>query len=83
MLSFESGNLESNKWTKSIHQGLDSPQCRGLVPPGSGIVVNLWPYGFGDTLRIAASTRVKSGATMRTELLRFNGGVERDPAIDA
>src|SRR5258708_3057751 len=25
----------------------------------------------------------KSGATMRTELLRFNGAVERDPAIDA
>jgi hypothetical protein len=25
----------------------------------------------------------KSGATMRMELLRFNGAVERDPAIDA
>src|SRR5215472_902689 len=25
----------------------------------------------------------KSGATIRTELLRFNGAVERDPAIDA
>jgi hypothetical protein len=25
----------------------------------------------------------RSGATMRTELLRFNGAVERDPAIDA
>jgi hypothetical protein len=25
----------------------------------------------------------KDGATMRTELLRFNGAVERDPAIDA
>ncbi len=24
----------------------------------------------------------KSGATMRTELLRFNGAVERDPAIE-
>ena len=25
----------------------------------------------------------ESGAAMRTELLRFNGAVERDPAIDA
>ena len=25
----------------------------------------------------------KSGAMMRTDLLRFNGAVERDPAIDA
>jgi hypothetical protein len=25
----------------------------------------------------------ESGATMKTELLRFNGAVERDPAIDA
>src|SRR5712692_9711432 len=25
----------------------------------------------------------RSGATMRSELLRFNGAVERDPAIDA
>jgi hypothetical protein len=28
-------------------------------------------------------TPFKSGAAMRTELLRFNGAVERDPAIDA
>src|ERR1700704_2556524 len=27
--------------------------------------------------------REKSGATMKTELLRFNGAVERDPTIDA
>jgi hypothetical protein len=27
--------------------------------------------------------KTRSGATMRTELLRFNGAVERDPAIDA
>jgi hypothetical protein len=28
-------------------------------------------------------TRLPCGATMRTELLRFNGAVERDPAIDS
>jgi hypothetical protein len=28
-------------------------------------------------------SKAESGATMRTELLRFNGAVERDPAIDA
>src|SRR5262249_34408993 len=27
-------------------------------------------------------SKTESGATMRTELLRFNGAVERDPAID-
>jgi hypothetical protein len=27
--------------------------------------------------------KAESGATMRTELLRFDGAVERDPAIDA
>jgi hypothetical protein len=27
--------------------------------------------------------KTKDGATMRAELLRFNGAVERDPAIDA
>jgi hypothetical protein len=34
-------------------------------------------------LRNYRSRRQKSVATMRTELLRFNGAVERDPAIDA
>ena len=29
------------------------------------------------------SGKAESGATVRTELLRFNGAVERDPAIDA
>jgi hypothetical protein len=29
------------------------------------------------------SREQKSGATMRTELLRFDGAIERDPAIDA
>ena len=28
-------------------------------------------------------SKAESGATMRTELLRFDGAVERDPAIDA
>jgi hypothetical protein len=28
-------------------------------------------------------SKAESGATVRTELLRFNGAVERDPAIDA
>jgi hypothetical protein len=28
-------------------------------------------------------SKKETGATMRTELLRFNGAVERDPAIDA
>src|SRR6267142_5597456 len=28
-------------------------------------------------------SKPESGATMRTDLLRFNGAVERDPAIDA
>ena len=34
-------------------------------------------------LRNYRSRRQKSVATMRTELLRFNGAIERDPAIDA
>src|SRR5437764_2226275 len=46
----------------------------------------------GATAKAAASRRTpkgvtvdvaKSGATMRTELLRFNDAVERDPAINA
>jgi hypothetical protein len=34
-------------------------------------------------LRNHRSRKAESEATMRTELLRFNGAVERDPAIDA
>jgi hypothetical protein len=34
-------------------------------------------------LRNYRSRRQKNVATMRTELLRFNGAIERDPAIDA
>ena len=34
-------------------------------------------------LRNYGSRKQKSVATMRTELLRFNGAVERDPGIDA
>ncbi len=30
-----------------------------------------------------ADTNAENGATVRTELLRFDGAVERDPAIDA
>jgi hypothetical protein len=28
-------------------------------------------------------SKIENGAMMRTELLRFNGALERDPAIDA
>ncbi|HEV2380803.1 MAG TPA: hypothetical protein VG206_13550, partial [Terriglobia bacterium] len=31
---------------------------------------------------VAWIPKAEGGATMRTELLRFNGTVERDPAID-
>jgi hypothetical protein len=31
----------------------------------------------------AYASKARIGATMRTELLRFNGAVKRDPAIDA
>jgi hypothetical protein len=34
-------------------------------------------------LRVVQFRVAESGATMRTELLRFNGAVERDPAVDA
>jgi hypothetical protein len=34
-------------------------------------------------LRNPQISKAESGATMKTELLRFNGAVERDPAIDA
>jgi hypothetical protein len=37
----------------------------------------------GRVLRNYRSRKQKSVSTMRTELLRFNGALERDPAIDA
>jgi hypothetical protein len=52
--------------------------------------MNLWPkleVGLSSLpFRIQASTiqeKTESGAMVRTELLRFDGAVERDPAIDA
>jgi len=36
-----------------------------------------------DSRYVTIDLESKSGAIMRTELLRFNGAVERDPAIDA
>ena len=41
------------------------------------------PYGSVAPRCYVTVNLEKSGATMRTELLRFNGAVERDPAIDA
>src|SRR5260370_39324212 len=47
-----------------------------FVPAGT---TSQWP----TRVRCYVTIDLESGATMRTELLRFNGAVERDPAIDA
>ena len=48
-----------------------------IVPPGT---TSQWSSRVRCYVTVDLE---KCGATMRTELLRFNGAVERDPTIDA
>ncbi len=53
-----------------------------LVKHDAHIWVDTWELNVGDSILNRVHLE-NSGATMRSELLRFNDAVERDPAVDA
>lgn len=70
--------LSAQKWRKTtqkprltINKSMSYPQKHAL-PPGGALAVEK-PF----------IPKAETRATMREQLLRFNGAVERDPAIDA
>jgi hypothetical protein len=71
-------------WSPTIRVIKDSGVSRERLSLRQGRLFQTSDFtGEGKGAAQSQISKAESGATMKTELLRFNGAVERDPAIDA